>query len=253
MKLQNKVALITGATAGMGKAIAELFVEEGAQVVLMARREERLKELVEKLNCKDKVAVYSKGDVTSQEDIDNAVKTALDEFSRIDILINNAGIMDSFKSVGNLDDDTWNKVIDVNLTGPMKLLRAVIPEMIKNNGGSIVTVASVGGLYGKISGAAYTASKHGVIGLAKNTAWMYKEENIRSNVIAPGGVETEIASTMNPETLDREAYGKCSPFIQVNPKTGQPEDIANIALFLASDDSSFINGTVIKADAGWTL
>lgn len=253
MKLENKVAIITGATAGMGKAIAELFAKEGASVVLMARREERLEKLVDEITSNGGKAVYSKGDVSSQEDIDMAVKTAIDEYGKIDILINNAGIMDSFKRVGVLDDETWDKVIDVNLTGPMKLIRAVIPEMIKNNGGSIVTVASVGGLFGKVSGSAYTASKHGVIGLAKSTAWMYKEENIRSNVIAPGAVDTEISASMSPESMDIEGYGKCDGFVQISPRSGQADEIAKLALFLASDDSSLVNGAVVKADAGWTL
>lgn len=250
--LENKVAIITGATAGMGKAMAELFSQEGASVVLFARREERLQNLVSEIEEKGGKAVYYAGDVTSQEDIDNLVDLAMKEYGKIDIAINNAGIMDNFKTIVNVDDDLWEKVIDVNVTGPMRLYRAVIPKMLENGGGSLVTVASIGGLYGKISGTAYTASKHAAIGMSKSTAWMYAKQNIRCNVIAPGGVNTEIAATMDPAKLDMEGYGTCAAFVEMNPKTGEAEEIAELALFLASDKASLINGAVVTADGGWT-
>lgn len=250
--LEDKVAIITGATAGMGKAMAELFSQEGASVVLFARREERLQNLVSEIEEKGGKAVYYAGDVTSQEDIDNLVDLAMKEYGKIDIAINNAGIMDNFKTIVNVDDDLWEKVIDVNVTGPMRLYRAVIPKMLENGGGSLVTVASIGGLYGKISGTAYTASKHAAIGMSKSTAWMYAKQNIRCNVIAPGGVNTEIAATMDPAKLDMEGYGTCAAFVEMNPKTGEAEEIAELALFLASDKASLINGAVVTADGGWT-
>lgn len=250
--LEDKVAIITGATAGMGKAMSELFSQEGASVVLFARREERLQNLVSEIEEKGGKAVYYAGDVTSQEDIDNLVDLAMKEYGKIDIAINNAGIMDNFKTIVNVDDDLWEKVIDVNVTGPMRLYRAVIPKMLENGGGSLVTVASIGGLYGKISGTAYTASKHAAIGMSKSTAWMYAKQNIRCNVIAPGGVNTEIAATMDPAKLDMEGYGTCAAFVEMNPKTGEAEEIAELALFLASDKASLINGAVVTADGGWT-
>lgn len=250
--LEDKVAIITGATAGMGKAMSELFSQEGASVVLFARREERLQNLVSEIEEKGGKAVYYAGDVTNQEDIDNLVDLAMKEYGKIDIAINNAGIMDNFKTIVNVDDDLWEKVIDVNVTGPMRLYRAVIPKMLENGGGSLVTVASIGGLYGKISGTAYTASKHAAIGMSKSTAWMYAKQNIRCNVIAPGGVNTEIAATMDPAKLDMEGYGTCAAFVEMNPKTGEAEEIAELALFLASDKASLINGAVVTADGGWT-
>lgn len=251
-RLKDKVAIITGATAGMGKAMAELFAAEGASVVLFARREERLKNLVEEIEKSGGNAVYYAGDVTSQEDIDNLVDLALETYGKIDIAINNAGIMDNFKTIVNIDDEKWNQVFNVNVTGPMRLYRAVIPKMLENGGGSLVTVASIGGLFGKVSGTAYTASKHAVIGMSKSTAWTYAKQGIRCNVIAPGGVNTEIASTMDPAQLDMEGYGACAGFIQINPKTGEAEEIAELALFLASDEASLVNGAVITADGGWT-
>ncbi|WP_455644901.1 glucose 1-dehydrogenase [Methanosphaera sp.] len=252
MKLENKVAIVTGATAGMGKAISKLFAKEGASVVLLARREERLKEVVADIEKDGGKACYVVGDVTDQDAIDKVVKTAVDEYGKLDILINNAGIMDGFVTVENMDDERWDKVLDVNLTGPMKLARAAVPEMIKAGSGSIVTVASIGGLYGKVSGLAYTASKHGVIGMSKNIAWTYAKKNIRCNVIAPGGVNTEIGASMDPASMDMEGYNACAGFIEINPRTGEAEEIAQLALFLASDDASLVNGAVVTADGGWT-
>ncbi len=251
-RLENKVAIITGATAGMGKAMAELFSKEGASVVLFARREERLQNLVKEIEDAGGKAIYYAGDVSKQEDIDALVDLAIKEYGKIDIVINNAGIMDNFKTIVNIDDEKWNQVFDVNVTGPMRLYRATIPKMIENGGGSLVTVASIGGLYGKVSGTAYTASKHAVIGMSKSTAWLYAKQGIRCNVIAPGGVNTEIASTMDPAKLDLEGYGAVSGFIEINPRTGEAEEIAELALFLASDEASLVNGAVITADGGWT-
>lgn len=251
-RLKDKVAIITGATAGMGKAMAKLFSKEGASVVLFARREERLANLVDEITADGGKAIYCVGDVSKQEDIDAVVKAAIDEFGKIDIAVNNAGIMDNFVTTANISDELWDKVMDVNLTGPMRLYRAVIPKMLENNGGSLVTVASIGGLYGKVSGTAYTASKHGVIGMAKSTAWMYAKQGIRSNVIAPGGVNTEINASMDPEKMDMAGYGAIAGFIELNPKIGEADEIAELALFLASDESSLVNGAVITADGGWT-
>ncbi len=251
-RLEDKVAIITGATAGMGKAMAKLFSQEGASVVLFARREERLENLVAEIEDTGGKAIYYAGDVSKQEDIDALINLTIKEFGKIDIAVNNAGIMDNFKTIVNVDDELWDKVFDVNVTGPMRLYRAVIPKMLEKGGGSLVTVASIGGLYGKVSGTAYTASKHAVIGMSKSAAWQYAKQGIRCNVIAPGGVNTEIASTMDPAKMDMEGYGAVAPFVEMNPKMGEAEEIAELALFLASDEASLVNGAVITADGGWT-
>lgn len=251
MRLKNKVALITGATAGMGYSIAELFAKEGASVVLMARRKEILDDLVYKIKANGGKAVASPGDITKQEDVDLAVKTAIDEFGKLDIAINNAGILDAITPVGDVDDDLWNKVLDVNLTGPMRICRAVIPEMLKNGAGSIVTISSIGGLCGKVSGAAYTASKHGVIGLSNSTAWMYAKQNIRSNIIAPGFVDTEMSQSLVPEQCNEQGLGQCVPAYEISPRTGEATEIAELTLFLASDEAKIVSGAVVKADSGW--
>ncbi len=153
------------------------------------------------------------------------------------------------KPVTELDDDLWNAVINVNLTGPMRVFRATIPEMEMNGGGVFVTVASLGGIKAGVAGSAYIASKHGVLGLAKNVAYMYADKNIRSNVIAPGGVKTEMGT--DTTGVSERGMGRCMLGMGTMPRQGEPEEIAQLALFLASDDASLINGAVVTADAGW--
>jgi NAD(P)-dependent dehydrogenase (short-subunit alcohol dehydrogenase family) len=248
-RLENKVALVTGASSGMGYEIAKLFAKEGASVVVIARRKEKLADLIAQIEADGGKGIAIVGDVTSEDDVQKAVKTAVQTFGKLDIVVNNAGILDKMRPVTELDDDLWNAVINVNLTGPMRVFRAAIPEMEKIGGGAFVTVASLGGLKAGIAGSAYTASKHGVLGLAKNVAFMYANRNIRSNVIAPGAVNTEMATnvTGNSEMgSERSMLG-----MGTMPRMGEPEEIARLALFLASDEASLINGAVVTADAGW--
>ena len=249
MRLKDKVALVTGASSGMGLEIARLFAGEGASVVVVARRKDRLTALVDQITASGGKAVAVAGDVTREEDVRSAVQTAVTTYGRLDIVINNAGLMDRMDPAADLDDDIWNAVIDVNLTGPMRFFRAAIPEMEKAGGGAFVTIASVGGICGGRAGAAYTASKHGVVGLAKNVAYAYARKGIRSNVIAPGGVSTEI---LTGKDLNEEGAKIYAAGMATNPRMGEPMEVARLALFLASDEASLVNGAVVTADAGWT-
>src|SRR5512135_828813 len=189
------------------------------------------------------------GDVTKEEDIRNAVRTAVQHYGKLDIVVNNAGLMDKMDPVAEMDDTTWYSVLDVNLNGPMRLFRAAIPEMLRNGKGAFVTIASVGGLFGSRAGAAYTTSKHGVIGLARNVGYMYALKGIRSNVIAPGQVNTGIAEGIR---FNPEGARICMGGLGISPRAGEPVEIARVALFLASDDAGFVNGAIVVADAGWT-
>lgn len=247
LDLTGKVAIITGASSGMGMATALKFAEHGATVIAAARRKERLEELA-KQNAN---IVPFATDVTSQDDIKKLVDFVEKEYEHIDILVNNAGIMDDMVPVADLTDDLWQKVFAVNVDGAAFLTSAVLKNMMKNDKGSIINIASVGGLYGGRAGAAYTASKHALVGLTKNTAFMYGREGIRCNAICPGAVATEIAqnSMKNPSKFGLE---KMMSGMGLNPRTASAEEIANVALFLASDASSVLNGATIAADSGWT-
>ena len=259
-RLDGKVAIVTGASSGMGEAITKRFAKEGATVLAIARRKEKLQGVIDEITAQGGKAVAVSGDVTNQADVENVVKTAVEQYGKLDIVVNNAGLMDNMAPVERIPDEMFDNVIDVNLKGPFRMFRAAIPAMLKNpdnpkypagfGKGAFVTVASVGGLRGAISGPAYTASKHGVVGLAKNVAFMYAKKGIRSNIIAPGGVATEMAAAMTG--WDPEWVGICtSGNAECNPRTGAPGEIAELALFLASDESSLINGATVTADAGW--
>lgn len=246
-RLENKVALVTGASSGIGAEIAKLFAKEGASVVLMARRKERLEDLVKQIEADGGKAVAVGADVTINEDVQNAVDTAVDEFGRLDIGVNVAGLMGISDPVDDISDDMWDAVLNVNMSGPMRVFRAVIPEMLKVGGGTFVTVASVAGLV-PCGGADYVSSKYGVIGLGKNVALMFSNDNIRSNMIAPGLIATDMVANME-EKCNPRGLEKIGSKLAGAP-TGAPEDIAKVALFLASDESKIINGAVITADFG---
>ena len=250
MKLQDKVAVVTGAGSGMGKAIAILYAKEGAKVVASDINEETAKQTVEEIKETGGIALSIKTNVALEEDIQNLIDTAVKAYGTVDILVNNAGIMDNFEPAADIEDANWERIFAVNTTSVMRSTRKVIPIFLEQQSGVIVNIASVGGLNGGRAGTAYTASKHAVIGLTKSTGFMYAKNGIRCNAIAPGGVATNIGLTMtniNPFGMERT-----QPGVALNPRFGQPEEIAKVALFLASDDSHFVNGTVITADGGWT-
>ncbi len=247
-RLENKVAIVTGASSGMGEQIALLFAKEGASVVAIARRKERLADLVEKIEAEGGQAIAIAGDVTSEDDVQAAIKAAVDEYDKLDIVVNNAGLLDKMTPVGEVTDDLWDAVFDVNVKGPMRFFRAALPVMEDAGQGTFVTIASLGGIKCGIAGSTYIASKHAVLGLAKSVAYMYADKNIRSNVIAPGAVNTEMGQ--DPDTSEI-GMGRAQLTMACIPRMGEANEIAQLALFLASDESSLVNGAVVTADAGW--
>ncbi|MBD8036261.1 SDR family oxidoreductase [Solibacillus sp. A46] len=250
MKLAGKTAVITGAASGMGKAIAQLYAKEGANVVVADINNEAIDGVVNEITSNGGKAVGVLANVVKQEDVDNMINTAITSFGSLDILVNNAGIMDNFVPVGDVSDELWDRLMAVNLTGPFKAARSAINIMEKQEtGGVIINNASVGGLFGTRGGAAYVASKHGLIGLTKNIAATYGTfGKVRANAIAPGGVKTNIGATI---TAPSELGFKALEAAGFSPMA-EASQIAQVALFLASEDSSFVNGDVIKADGGWT-
>ncbi|KUP24200.1 SDR family oxidoreductase [Paenibacillus sp. DMB5] len=250
MRLQNKVAIVTGAASGMGKAIAIVYAKEGAKVVVSDINADAAKETVDQIKAGGGEAIVVKTNVAAEEDIQNLIDTTVKTYGTVDILVNNAGIMDNFEPAGDIKDEQWERIFAVNTTSVMRATRKVLPVFLEKKAGVIINVASAGGLFGARAGASYTATKHAVVGFTKNTGFMYAKEGIRCNAIAPGGVETNIGSTMTH--INEFGMGRIQAGLALNPRNGKPEEIAALALFLASDEASFVNGAVVTADGGWT-
>lgn len=247
--LENKVSVITGAASGMGLAMAQLFAEEGSKVVVADVNSDGVSAAVKTITDKGGVAIGVVCNVTKEEDIKNMIDTAVKSYGGVDVLVNNAGVLDDFMPAENASNELWNKVMNVNVNGPFFACRYVLPIMLKQGKGVIINNASVGGLHGSRAGVAYTTSKHALVGMTKNIGFMYAKKGIRCNAIAPGGVNTNIGANMNPNKMGYEAL---MSGIGANPRSAEPKELAEVALFLASDKSSFVNGTVLTADGGWT-
>ena len=251
-KLENKVSVITGAGSGMGKEIALLFAAEGSKVIATDIDQKRLDAL--KIEIKEKGGEVTTliSNIAKEEDIENMISVAVSTYGTLDILVNNAGIMDHFAPVAELENAMWEKVMKVNVDGPFKAMRSALKIFLKKGNGVIVNIASIGGLNAARAGAAYTASKHAVIGLTKNTGYMYSKSGIRCNAIAPGAVNTNIGDTIDFSKITPLVNERIMPGMALNPRTGEPSEIAKVALFLSSDDSSFVNASVITVDGGWS-
>jgi NAD(P)-dependent dehydrogenase (short-subunit alcohol dehydrogenase family) len=250
MKLQDRVAVVTGAASGMGKSIAELYAKEGAKVIVADLNLEGAEQVAAGIVSSGGVAKALKVNVALVEDINNMIDTAVKEYGTLDILVNNAGIMDGFEPVGDINDERWDLIFDINTKSVMRSTRKALPIFLEKGKGVIVNTASTGGVSGAHAGATYTASKHAVVGLTKNTAFMYANKGIRCNAIAPGATATNISASM--KNINEFGMSRTQLTQAVIPRVGSPEEIAQVALFLASDDSSFVNGAVLAADAGWT-
>lgn len=263
-RLNNKIALVTGAASGNGKAIATLFAKEKAKVVLVDINKAELDKVVASLSGQGFNVMGVEADVTKETDIQKMVDTTLARYGRLDILVNNAGIFDELMPVGEVSDDLWYKIMETNLNAPMRGIRKVIPIFEKQGGGVIVNTASIAGFTGaRGGGAAYVASKHGLIGLTKNVAFNYKEKNIRCNAVAPGRVETNLrinseklagSKSAHDQSIERwkDIEDKVTEGYITNMRKCTPDEIAKVVLFLASDEASFVNGSVFVADGGWT-
>ncbi len=249
--LEGKVALITGAGSGVGRAMANLFANNGAKVIVVDVVPERVKEVVEEIGNKRATGMVK--DLSSKTEPEKMIDDALSSERRIDILCNNAGIMDGVKPVAEVDDGLWERVININLNAPFRASRRVIPAMLKQDGGKgvIINTASIAGMFGGVAGAPYTVSKHGLIGLTKSIAASYGDKGIRCNAMVLGAVKTQIGlGGGNPSQLGLAMMQKKSASM---PRLAEPIEIAKLALFLASEDSGYINGSCIVIDNGWTV
>jgi NAD(P)-dependent dehydrogenase (short-subunit alcohol dehydrogenase family) len=249
--LESTSVVVTGGGSGIGRAAALRFAREGAKVVVADLNADTAKSVVGEIEAAGGTAVAVTGDLSDPAVVEQVVNTAVDTFGGLDVLVNNAGIMDSVSAAADVSDAEWDRVLRVNLTAPFLLTRAALPHMLAKGKGAIVNTASEAGLRGSAAGTAYTVSKHGIVGLTRSLAIMYRNAGIRTNAIAPGGTITNIASTMN---VDREALG---PRVQAAYMTniGRPaeaDEQAAAIVFLASDAASNINGAVLPVDNGWS-
>ena len=251
MRLQGKVAVITGAASGMGLAMATRFAAEGASVVAGDWNAERLDAAVESIRASGGTIVGTQGNIAEQETADGLIDLAVSTYGGLDILCNNAGVMDYMQGVGAVTNEIWRRVMSIDLDGPMFASRRAVQHMLAHGGGSIINTASTAGLHGGAAGVAYTAAKHALVGLTRSTAWMYAKQGIRCNAICPGATMTNIGESMPQDRLDPVGAQRAGEFAALAPVYLEPSDIAALALFLASDESRNINGAIIAADGGW--
>ena len=253
MRLENKVAVVTGASSGVGRALALLFAQEGAKVVAVARRKERLEEL-EKLSADLPGEIVAYGaDISVEENNYAMIEFALEKFGKLDILINNAGLMDNFAPVDELDTELMKKLMAVDVYGPAWATKKAVQVFLQNeNGGSIVNVASIAGICGGKSGCAYTMAKHAVMGLTKNTAFNYRNNKIRCNAICPGGINTEMVDPALFANASQKGLQSAMLAMNFGVRNAEAIEIAQIALFLASDEAAVVNGAIVTGDSGLT-
>ena len=253
MRLDDKVALVTGAGTGIGAAITKRFVADGAKVCITGRRQEKLDKVAQSLP--EGTVVTCAGDVTKLEDANRMVEAALGITGKLDVLVNNAAIDPGGTTVVEIDPDLWHRVLETNLTGPLYLMRFSIPHMIEAGGGSIINIASLAGLRCLPGMPAYCASKAGLIMLTKQVALDFGPAKIRCNAVCPGGTRTamlEESLTPLTEVLETDLEGVFSCISSMVPlrRTADPSEITGICSYLASDDSTFMTGSVLLLDGG---
>ncbi|KAF1835197.1 NAD(P)-binding protein [Decorospora gaudefroyi] len=254
--LQDKVAIITGCSSGIGLATTRLFLERGASVfgIDIGAQPQKLAEDFSTFT-------FYQTNLTESQAAEHAVAKCIGKHNRIDILVNCAGVSDGFSSADTIHDEELEKVMAINLTVPIHLMKACLPAMKEQKSGTIVNVASKASISGACSGLAYTASKHGLVGATKNVAWRFHQEGIRCNAVLPGGVPTNIASSVQMEHFDSAGFNAFFPVIQLHvskDSEGAPvpiigaDDVARGIAFLSSDESKMINGAMIPIDNAWS-
>ncbi|MBU4560851.1 3-oxoacyl-[acyl-carrier-protein] reductase [bacterium] len=246
MRLKDRVALVTGGGRGIGRAIVLALAKEGADIVTCDINLENLKEVASEVEKLGRKILIQKVDVSKISEVDDVVKKALDKFTKIDILVNNAGITRD-NLILKMSEEEWDQVLDINLKGAFNCLKAVARPMMKARSGRIVNIASVVGMMGNPGQANYAASKAGIIGLTKSAAKELASRGINVNAIAPGFIKTTMTESLSDEVKEK--------LINQIPlkRLGEVTDVANLVVFLASDDASYITGEVIKVDGGMLM
>lgn len=248
-RLRGKVAIVTGGNAGIGEAIAKAFAREGASIVITGRRQGELDRVVNAIVKEPGKAFAVAGSVTDESHVQETVRRTVQQFGRLDILINNAGVGDFGKRLHEIDDATWAQVLEVNLTGVFRMTRAVLPQMLTQGKGAIVNISSVASLLGLPTLPAYAASKGAIDAMTRALAVDYAKEGIRCCVVNPGLIDTPMAAPLmsNPERLN--------PILSHYPicRAGKPEEVANMVLYLASDEAAWVTGGTFPIDGGMTI
>lgn len=244
---KDKVAIVTGGGSGFGKTMSELYAKGGAKVVVSDVSEENGQKTVQVIKDAGGEAIFVKADVGNPKDCENLVKETVKQFGKLDIACNNAGIGGESNPIGEYSIESWDKVIQINLSGVFYGMRYQIPAMLQNGGGVIVNMASVLGQVGFGGASAYVAAKHGVIGLTKNVAIEYGKKNIRANAVCPGFVETHITEKLME---NKECYDF---LIKKHPmgRLGKVEEVVDLVLWLSSDRATFCNGDYFAVDGGY--
>ncbi|KAK5171752.1 uncharacterized protein LTR77_003388 [Saxophila tyrrhenica] len=253
--LAHKTALVTGAGGGLGRAIAEQFLLEGANVVICDINQELLNDFKEKVSAGyPECTLVLETDITKEDALDEIFEKAEKMFKKIDFVVNSAGMMDRFDPVGEMEKTMWDRVLALNLTAPAMVTKRAVNSMVKNEvKGAIVNIASVAAFRGFTSGAAYTVSKHGLLGLTKNTAVFYGPKGIRCNAIMAGAMETNISKSFQQTGINMEGYGLMrQTFPEETFVSVEVEKVAKLVTYLCSDSGSIVNGACWTADGGVT-
>jgi len=251
--MSGKVALITGASSGIGRATAAAFVAKGARVVVAARREDELAELVGEIEARDGEATFVKTDVSVAKDVERMVEHTIDTFGRLDYAVNNAGIEGQLAGITDLPEDAWDRVLDINLKGTFLCMKYEAKAMLAGgHGGAIVNIGSVNSFLGFPTGSAYVASKHGQVGLTTSVSAELAPEGIRVNIVCPGIIDTPMHHRVRGLIGDEIYDDHLKPRVHVR-RFGRAEEIAQSIVFLCSDEASYITGTTLTPDGGLTL
>ena len=250
-RLKDKVAVITGGNSGVGAATAKLFASEGATVVITARREAALEQVAKEIAEAGGTVLAISTDISKPEDPEKLMATVQERFGKIDVLVNNAGILEEgLKPIDRFSDEDLDRIVDTNQKGTMRCMRAASKRM--ERGASIVNVASVAGYVG-CGGAVYVSTKAALIGITKHTALRFQADGIRCNAVCPGTIVTPMTSAMKPENLDQDMFGAMTTHSNLRTQPCTAEDVANILLFLASDESRAMTGQIMVTDFGARL
>lgn len=242
-KLQDRVALIYGGTSGLGEATAKLYAKEGAKVAIAGRSVERGNEIIDAIKHEGGEAIFVKVDLMETDQIKQSVQDTVDALGTIDILYNGAGILDEYVGIIETDEEEFDQVVQLNIKAPFIVTKEVMPIFVEKGKGVVINLGSQGSKFAGVGGTSYVTSKHALVGFNKQLAYDYGDKGIKALLLAPGFIDTPMTDDVKEERLndipDRRA--------------GKPEEVAKLALFLASDDSNYMNGTEVYMDGGWTV